>query len=339
MDKAAQDVFNLIKNATGLSAISDFLKSKGLSHSGGSWDFMYERRIAPAYDEGKISFADLVGLLRDSEEHARQHVFLYGVDAQRAKDMIAATRVEMIAKEQGLTDLLAKPEAINIPDQSKIVDIRFEDVVHPHGKIAALAIKEVERRESHVLIGTEPTADGYRKVYGTEYSRAVNIARLYASGLLEIRIAARDNTSKYQDDVKRFFKVIGAFFPEGEFTEISLRPAKNKLWNDRKNLDGKVRYGRFLAKNDEGISMVATVGKANDSLTANKGAEKGLQAFIESDGYGHSSNVYFRIPDTDPVREVHVLVSGDVHEFALLASCSSEDYRYVLEQILFLNQP
>lgn len=338
MDKSARAVFDLIAKATSLEVLRSFLKSKNLPSSAGSWDLMLEKRIEPAYDVGAITYDDLLGVLRDVEEHGRQHVFLYTIKPERARALASSGRVARIAAEQSISGVLGAPLALDLPAKPTIVDIRNERFRIRDEVVETTVIKQVETRETVEFLGKKPTSTGFVKEYGVEKTRAVNVARLFNSGLLELRIAARDNTTRYHDDVKALFAAVRPFLPHDEFAPLSLRKAKDRLWKDRASLGHLVRYSSYKAKNDFGVTMSAATGSFEDDLVADEGAKKGMQAFIDSNGFGHSSNVFFKIPNSSPAREVHVLISGESNEFALTAACSAEDYKYVLEQILSFNQ-
>ena len=67
LDKAAL-VMEPLQSVTSLSVVSEFLKSKGVPHSAGSWEEMHEKRIAPSLHSKKITLPELVHLLGEAEE-------------------------------------------------------------------------------------------------------------------------------------------------------------------------------------------------------------------------------------------------------------------------------
>jgi hypothetical protein len=76
LEKAAL-VMQLLPCVTSLSVVSEFLKSKGVPHSAGSWEEMHEKRIVPSLHSKKITLPELIHLLGEAEEFGRCHVFLY----------------------------------------------------------------------------------------------------------------------------------------------------------------------------------------------------------------------------------------------------------------------
>ena len=75
-----------------------------------------------------------------------------------------------------------------------------------------------------------------------------------------------------------------------------------------------------------------------DNLSTDGGSTAAMQSFLNGDGHIVGANLYVKIPDTDPAREVHLLISGDVNEFAVPVSCSAGDYEHVRRKILALNR-
>jgi len=69
--EAIDSIFGLLRPATSLAVVSDFLKSKNLRFSATSWEEMKEKRILPAIRQQKISLADLKQLLSEAEEFGR----------------------------------------------------------------------------------------------------------------------------------------------------------------------------------------------------------------------------------------------------------------------------
>ena len=75
--EAVNLICDLLRSATSLAVVTDFLKSKNISSSAGSWDEMKEKRLLPALQQQKITVADLKRLLSEAEEFGHNHIFLY----------------------------------------------------------------------------------------------------------------------------------------------------------------------------------------------------------------------------------------------------------------------
>ena len=336
--QVALTIYKLLRNATSQEIVKDFLRSKQIPVSASNWDDLYTRRIDPALQEGVISVADLRTLLRDVEECGRQHTFLYRCTPDHALALLGSARLRAVLTDAGLLGLLSDPLDLELPESPTIVDIR-EIPADQYSGFPSLLIKVVETRTKKVFLHDllDKEKKTFSKIYSYEEKRAVNIVRLYADGLLELRIASQDNSTQYHDNVNALFGIVSKIIPPGSFTEVLLGAAKNRLFNDRKNLVNEVRYSNSTARNDFGYSMNLSCSSQDDNICDDSGSTAALESFIEQDGQIIGTNIYLKINGTNPAREVHVLISGASHEFAVPASCSMGDYEYVRRQIFDLN--
>lgn len=328
-------IVSLLNETTSLAVISDFLKAKGLKHSASSWDDMLNKRIIPAVESYAVTNADLVQLLRSAEECGRQHVFLYTCPSATAVDLINRQRVEAATRRLGIESLLTEPLVLVQPPQPQLVDVRWETA----DVDLALVIKEVELRTYTKFFGTEQHGDRFHKVYGPVHERAVNMARLHRSGLLEIRISSHTNTSKYENDVFRFFNAISALIPSEPFRELSLSTAKDRLWTERSTLRDLVRYSDSTLRDEQGNILRAATGSEEGDLVANAAVANSLDYLLTNDenSYCDGANFWFKKGGARP-NDIHVVLAGEPNEFALPSNCSAEDYMYVLDQLRFFNQ-
>jgi hypothetical protein len=63
-----------------------------------------------------------------------------------------------------------------------------------------------------------------------------------------------------------------------------------------------------------------------------------MESFLGHEGHVTGTNVYIKIPDTEPPREIHLLLSGDNNEFAVPIACSAGEYSHVRGKIISLNR-
>lgn len=328
-------LMKLLEGATSLQVVRDFLKSKGLRFSAGSWKDLYSKRIEPAINSGELVYADLHQLLRDVEGYGQQHVFLLQCEPARVAEMLKPERVKTVAQEMGLGNVMTNPELVNLPDKPTFVEV---GLISAAGK-ASLVIKQVETRTKQVLTNTstDPNTGGMVKEYRAEHQRAMNSVRISSDGLLEVRIAARDNTKRYQADVDGLLNAVHPLIPKGEYKYLPLGKAKDKLWDNRDKLKAAVRYSDYTLRNDAGTTLRAATAFSDDDLIEDADALSSMDLF-KQDAACISSNIYFKIPDGEKPREIHVLISGELNEFAIPAACTALDYEYVLEQIRQHNQ-
>ncbi len=323
----------LIERATSIAVVRDFLKSRGLQHSAGSWEELRTKRVFPAYDEGRISLADLQALLRRTEGFGRQHVFLFKCPEDRALQMVAEGRVRRVLMENNIAEAGADPLVVDLPDKPTFVDVHFAQVEG----VRTVSFKEIEKRTSKKLTSevTDTSAMTLTKVYSYEHQRAINVARLWANGLLEIRIASRDNTTRYKDDLAQFFHRLRSIFPRTEFRDVSLGNLKKNLWEKRAELQSLVKFSTYTLRDDEGMSLRANTILNTDDLAGSERIAKSLAEFDTETTYCSDSNVYFKISeDGETTKEIHVLLNGEDNEFAVTAAITEEEYEYVLRKVL-----
>jgi hypothetical protein len=330
-----ENLIKLIESATSLDVVKEFLKAKKLPHSVSNWQEMREVRLPKYLDDGSLTTVDLLTLLVGAEECGAQHVFLYQIDKKRAGELMDRSRVAGLLKGRGLERLLQEADVQTMPETPTIVDVRW-DVA---GVDSALIIKEVEARTKRVFLGTEVKDDRFYKIYTNEPIRAVNVAKLHRDGFLEIRLQARNNTTKYDDDLRRFLRQIEDIIPWTEFQEVELDNAKDKMWIERQALADLIRYTDASVCDKEGNVVHAYTGSPKNNLSKSN-AGKCVDLLMEEDdqAYCADSNLWFNKLDGQLSSDVHVLLNGDPNELALPAKCSATDYDYVLNKIRHFNR-
>lgn len=336
MVKGAEELsllIKLIERATSMAVVREFLKRRNIPHSAASWEELRIKRIIPAIDEGQIALGDLHTLLRSTEGFGRQHIFLFRCPPDRAAAMIAEKRVRNLFKEKGVAEAGNDPLVVDLPPQPTFVDVRFGNA----GKLKFVTLKEIEKRTSKKL--TSETADDeamtYTKVYKVEHQRAINVARLWDNGLLEVRVASRDNATRYRDDLAHFFNRLKPIIARDEFVEISLRQLKKNLWAKRVELQHLVKFSTYTLQDDEGMSLRANAVLSTDDLAGSERITKSLAEFNAETVQCSESNIYFKIVENgETVKNIHVLLNGEDNEFAVTAAITEAEYDYVLHQVL-----
>lgn len=328
-------IFELLRQSTSLPVVSAFLKAKGLTHSAGSWEEMFEKRISPAIAAFEISNDDLVALLRSVEECGRQHIFLFTCPSAKAVELINRGRITSILNSRGLSEILSQPKVLEKAEEAQLVDVRWESATIDLN----LTIKEYELRKYTTFIGTQQYGNEIHKIYGLAEQRAVNVAKLHRDGLLEIRLTSLSNTTKYEDEIRRFWHNIGHLLPGSEFSELSLSTAKDRLWIERTSLQDLIRYSDSTIRDEAGNVLRAATGNDEADLNANSAVGQSLDYLLQTDknSYCASANLWFK-KTSELSADCHVLLNGESNEFALPANCSEEDYKYVLSQLRYFIQ-
>ncbi len=327
-------IVKILREVTSLQVVSDFLKDKGLMHSASKWDDMLEKRIYP-YVTGrspKLTIQDLIQLLRDSEESGRQHVFLYKTSKEMATKLLDSAHLHSALDSMGIKDLLNEPKILDQPKDATFSDVRIDS--NP----PTLVIKRIETRISQKPLGEKIVGDVLTKRYALKRERAVNVIRLHADGLLEVKIGSHSNTSNYKNDIHSFLSTVKPIIPFENFREIPLSNLKDRLWNDRTSLSEIVKFSHSTLRNDKGTVLQAACGSIDYDLIEDEGATSSLDKFIDHDAFCDSSNIWFKKQESGvPTKDIHVLLSGESNEFALTIHCAKEDYEYVLSKIRELN--
>lgn len=329
----AKTIFRLIKEATNQKVVKDFLKDRNIPYSASNWDELFLKRIEPALNDKNISLKEIRELLQSVEEYGSQHCFLFSCHSDKAKMLINKDRVERIAKDNGLENLFETPLDLELPENPTIVDLRMVDTTQ-------LIIKVVEARKIKKLLSeeTDPETGDLIKRYSVRKKRAVSIANLASDGFLELRIASQDNQTRYRELVQTMLKTVSKFIPIDSFSEYSLHLAKAKIYNDRSLLSKDFRYSYSVARNDLGATMQLSSSSQNDDLSEDSGSMEALDKFLFLDGYITGTNVFVKTQNGDnPPNEVHLIISGEINEFAIPAACSKGEYAYVREKIISLN--
>lgn len=329
-------LINLLEASTSLAVVSAFLKRRGLHYSAGSWEAMRNLRLLKHLENEAISNFDLESLVQEVEEYGRQHVFLYSCDSLAARAMLDRVTVGRELEARGLERLIDSSTLVETPQGAEIVDVRWES---DNGRDFALVIKEVELRTYVKYLRAEQRGTQLLKVYDRINERAVNIARLHITGALELRIASRRNTTRYEQDIYDFFSRIDGLIDSSAFTELSITAGKDYIWKNRKLLSEQIRSVDATMRNAEGNVLRGATGRMDSDLSDDDAVADSLDVLLDGDAnaYCDAANIYFK-PTEKMSAETHVILSGEPNEFALPAKCTKGDYEHVLEQIRFFNR-
>lgn len=333
----AKTVFGLIKEASSLEVVRDFLRERKIPITAPNWDELYIQRIQPALESKKLLIEDLSVLLRQVEEYGKQHIFLFKCTPDDAGKILKRTRVESAATDLGVFERMSVPLHLEMPETPSIVDIRLEEAPNGSGPIS-LTVKICETRESSKLVddNLDPITNRRTKTYQINKKRAISIAHLDRHGLLQIRIASRDTSTKYHEQLSAIISIILKLLPIGVFEPVSLSKAKDTLYNKQDDFSGIIRYSTTTAMNDFGISMNLAAPNLSKNLSEDGGSSAAMKSFMAEKGFVTGSNIWFIMPN-DASRQIHVYLSGERNEFAITATCTPGEYSYVIEKILSLN--
>jgi hypothetical protein len=327
-------VTDLISKVTSLAVVSEFLKSKGLRHSAGSWDEMRDKRISPAIGRQKLRVSDLIELLAEAEEYGRNHTFLYQGKQTDVQRLVSRSHFMTISKRLGYTAALDGAILVDLPDKPTLTEIR-EDTSNER---PCWVFKIIETREEREFVEEKAVGDRIRREYKVNRVRAVNVARLHKSGFLEIRIQSHTNSTLYAADLNGIRTLLRDYLPPDLFKPVSLSKAKKALWDSRTAKDRKIRFSDSIMRNDYGTTIAASTGTEQADLFKDSGASGSIDHFLDHGAYCDSENVWWLPHDPVTDREIHMLLSGESHEFAITAACTRTEYEYVLNELRNLNR-
>lgn len=329
---AIGQIFELIKQTTSTIVVKDFLKSKKLPYSSGSWVELFDKRILPAFEEGKLTIDSLKELLIDSEESGRQHILLFESSQAKAAKILDKKNLIKNLKSLSLLSVFENSVVLDLPEKPTIVDVRYEST--------NLIVKIVEAKETLISVGVQESGQFLTKKFKRILERAVHVFKLHADGMLEVRIASKSTGSRgYLQEVKRLGSYVSKIIPVDSFRALSLSRAKDNIWENRDSLSEKIRYSDATLKDDFGYSLKASSNSKVADLSDNKAVVTSMDSFSGKNTFCESNNIFF-IPQESlgiPTKEIHVLISGEINEFAITANCEKADYDYVLNEIRKLN--
>jgi hypothetical protein len=331
----AETIAKLLPNLTSLGVVSEFLKSKQLHHSAGSWEEMYTKRILPALRQNKLSIKDLIRLLGDAEEFGRAHVFLYRAKKEDIANSVRPDRIKSVCQKLGQSDVLKTPLVVELPEKPTLAEIRAEDSLGHQ----CWVFKIVETRREKKYLGETIQGNVLRKEWEFHDYRAVNVARLHASGFLEVRIQSHaNNSTQYSGDVSAIWKALKEFLPHSAFATFPLAKAKKRLWDNRKGLKDRIRFSDSVLRNGLGNTLIASTGAEQGDLFSDSGAAGSIDHFLKHGAHCDSTNVWWRRREDVTGREIHMLLSGLENEFAVTAYCTRTEYEYVLNELRINNR-
>ena len=329
-----ETILKLLEQVTSKGVVTNFLKEKGLNYSG-TWQELFEKRIYPAVKQGQITLVELTNLLALSEETGRQHIFLYKLPKAVFKDL-SKEAIEKSIKTSKLEHLINQPLVIDKPDKQTISEIRWN-------KDGSFVIKAISKRTRYEYIGDDMSvSDGIlSKRYQVIESRTVSLLKLHTSGLVEVRISSKSNTSKYHEDVEEFLRLINNIVPMSKILSnpILLTKCKDKLWSDRVKLSNVLRFSDATLRNSLGTSLRAATGGRDSDLLDDTSANQSMNTFTGNDVNCETNNIFFKMIENKPIpsKEIHVLMSGEINEFTVTAYCQESDYYYVLNNLIKFN--
>jgi hypothetical protein len=317
-----------IENGSSISAVSEFLRSRGVSHSAGSWEQLKIERIIPALKKGKLTDEDIRTLLREAEDFGRQHIFLFEPTsaASGATQPIRPDRIKRFLRSIGKEDVIDSVRVIGLPRQTDLVDVHFDEHY--------VAFKFVERRRV-ILHERVETPDGYQVRNVPRLERAVDVVTLFDSEILEFRIATISGTQDYNAIRDELWNELQDYIPRSDFKERDLSKLRRKfVVRPSASVRSLVRVRRASGQDRDGVKFDVGMAKPTGDLLDSTAAVDGIEKLASPIARLGNTFLGFLPQQTGvPRRELGVHLTAAVNEISVLMNCTREEYEYIRGQI------
>lgn len=299
---------------------------------------MVEDRLEPALQAGHLSHEDILEFFETCEEHGRQHVFLYLSKTRPFKPPTPA-QISSFLKGRGAEVLLEHPEIVEMPAGPMVVDVRSD--------ASGFTVKVVRTRETFVTRSSIIDNSGNQVVTNVpERSRAVDVFRARADGLLELRTSMHKNRVDYADDVRLAWGAVSPLLDWSKFDELPLAVAKRQFLEDcrKPEVAEAFIFRHTLVRNqNSGTTMALGSRGPSASLADDPVARRAVEDVLDR-GTGAAEALLMRYKkmdaepdDSDFGVEFNVRLGGKSNEFAITARCSRSVYDDILSRILRAN--
>ena len=336
-DSELELAFSLLRKFTSIAVVSSYLKEKDLTFSAGSWEALLVNRVKPALEAGELDREDIVSLLREVEEHGRQHVLLFRLSASDASLLTNPNELPKLLKKSPYADAFNSPKIVNMPAGQTIVDIRLNTLAKGH----ELVIKAVEGRFYKRLISKKKDGNFETWLYENVKERAVNVVRVGPDGQVDVRIQSHQRKADYAEEAQKLIDLCVGLIDPLRISQVSITKAKMLLATNPPAFRSRISFGNGILKNKTGSGIRVFGGQESLNLNDDEGIVEGTAAFCKKNqAYCEEVNLYWKpaVENNLPSTAVHTWLSGAINEFTLTSQCDRADYEYVLGQIKLANK-
>lgn len=324
-------LFNLISKQGTLEQVSVFLKEKKLPYSGNSWAAMIDSRLRPYAADGRITEAELVDLLRQTEEHGGQHIFFYRLIAGRSIANLFNGSLPAVLAAAGFPTL-GSTSIVDMPNQPTIVEVREEA-----GTKRAVCFKIVERRTNLEKVSDVSGNGKVVVTYDEIPYRAVNVMRIQEDGFAEIRLQSFADAVSYAGNAEAVFTTLNPVVDRNHWRDENLDKFKSNLLDSSKrtNLQTIIGLRHTQHLNTSGTRLSAASGGVGSSMYDDADGVATLDRFNQKTGHSHCERVAITMKRYgDLERSIGLLVTGEANEMAITSKVSKREYDYIVGKIL-----
>lgn len=323
-------LFKVLRETCTNSQLKHLLQSREVASAGRNWDELIEQSVKPALKSKVLTEQSLLELIQESEEHGNQHVYLYTIAKDKAKDVVSRTRVEKSLKAMNASEVLAKPRLLDKPAKSTLAAVRWESSQSGD----ALVIKYVQEHKYREFISEKPEGEQFVIRYRLVAERMVDLIKVSESGMVEVRLTRREG-QRYEEILKHFWLNLEPLVSQDGMKETSLGITKDYLISNSSELSNLVRYSTSTLSNNGGYKARFAAGSRADDIVTDSGCRKSVDQFLDEAGHCDELSVWFKpCEGSNPLKEeIHVYLKGDLNEVVIPSKCTRAEFGYVVHQL------
>lgn len=325
-------MYGLIKRQGTLEQVSNFLRARNLPHSGGSWAQMVDARLKKAVAAQLLSDFDVLDLLRQTEEHGSQHIFLYTLVPGRNVDALFDARFPQRLVAAGLP-ALGTTSIVDMPDKPTVVEVRMDQV----DGVKSVVFKIVDKRSSLDRVSDTSKDGQFIVTYNEIPYRAVNIMRITADGRAEIRVQSHSDAISYSGLTEAVFSILKSVVDRLDWKDEKLDKFKDALLDAKRRTVIMSKFGLRHTQhtNTDGTRLTASAGIPGASMYDDTEVVASVDRFLSKKGHAHCDRASVTMRKGGSLsRDVGLVVSGDANEFAITSKVSRAEYEAILRAVV-----
>ncbi len=298
---------------------------------------MIETRVEPVLANGSVTVDELIGLIREAEEHGSKHVRLFHYDVSNIDELKQAIEPQTVAawaKGKGFPEVGEYVFAA-FPEHPVVAEVRIGDGEDTDALIIKIARTEYRRKR-----GVLTEYDG-RQVYVSDRVpfRAVDVLKLHTSGLLEVRLNPRSEPPiSYPGFAASVLSQLEGLINPTRIGELSLSNAKNSFSDLQKKKEVAENFELYETqhKNDRGDRIQSTSQADQGGILESDVMTEVIKQFTVGDPEAYCERVRVSYQFGE-IKKINAILSEDINEIIFTAGLSRQEFDAVLIAILKVN--
>jgi hypothetical protein len=320
--------------------IQDFLKRVNLQRSGTKPDL--RERLQAAFDEGHVTYEQVVDFLDSVAPWGKQHVFLYTGprgDLQSWKD---PDRVRQHLKSHGVGKFFNARLPLILPDK-----LTLSSITHADGKLRVTAVQRQEYAERTPEHDDQKETEKGERIILKAYMRHLSRTLVAFEWDLDantamLQITQLHTDTLYEEVAAEFFGLVGGWLDMKPFGAVDVRRAIRGLHELEGNGRAETRSHGIHYRTLQGRRLSAHSPSPRDSVLGEPVIDQAIDN-VGRNGVGHLGNFYWLAetrpgPVVNPLEgDVHVIIVGDKSRINFPTPNNEEVVRYVLHRVRALS--